>query len=308
MQEKRQAIEPGHAELSVVEQCQLLALNRSSYYYTPNEEREENLHLMQLMDKQHMETPFYGYRSMWQMLRQQGYAVNQKRVRRLWKLTGLSAVYPKPRTSKRNRQHRIYPYLLKNMKITRPNQVWCADITFIPVQRGWLYLVAVMDWYSRKVLSWRVSNCMDSQFCVEALEDALDGYHEPEIFNTDQGSQFTSTAFTQILQNHHVQISMDGRGSYFDNIFIERLWWSVKYQYVYLNLPETGSELREGLNTFFQRYNSRWHQSLGRMSPNESYQHFGCLTNKRKKEAKKEKGDNDNEIEFHSPYLRLNPV
>lgn len=247
VQQKRESVEPGHPELSVVEQCRMLSLNRSTYYYTPNEESQDNLHLMHLMDQQHMETPFYGYRSMWQMLQQLGYRVNLKRIRRLWKLTGLSAVYPKPRTSRRNRLHRIYPYLLKGLKINRPNQVWCADITYIPIQRGWLYLVAIMDWHSRKVLSWRVSNCLDSQFCVEALEDALQQYGKPEIFNTDQGSQFTSTAFTQTLRNHHVQISMDGRGSYFDNIFIERLWRSVKYQYVYLNLPETGSELRKGI-------------------------------------------------------------
>ncbi len=306
--QKREAVDPMHPELSVAEQCRMLRLNRSTYYYSPNMEGKANLQLMHLMDKQHMETPYYGYRSMWQMLHRRGYQVNLKRVRRLWRLTGLTAVYPKPRTSRRNRQHRIYTYLLKNLPIVRPNQVWCSDITYIPIRRGWLYLVAVMDWYSRKVLSWRISNCMDSQFCVEALESAIARYGRPEIFNTDQGSQFTSTAFTQVLRNHHVQISMDGRGSYFDNIFIERLWRSVKYQYVYLNLPETGSELRNGLRAFFTEYNSRWHQSLGRMSPNESYQQFGCLTNKRKKEAKKEKGDNNNRIEFHSPYIRLNPV
>ena len=244
---------------------------------------------MHSMDTQHMETPYYGYRSMWQMFRRRGYQVNLKRIRRLWRLTGLSAVYPKPRTSKRNRQHRIYPYLLKNVEVTRPNQVWCADITYIPIKRGWLYLVAVMDWHSRKVLSWRISNCLDTRFCVEALEEALGNYGKPEIFNTDQGSQFTATAFTQVLQDHHVKISMDGRGSYFDNIFIERLWRSVKYQYVYLNLPESGSDLRKGLRGYFEDYNNRWHQSLGRMSPNDSYQQIECLTNKRKKEAKKRK-------------------
>lgn len=263
---------------------------------------------MHLMDKQHMDTPFYGYRSMWQMLRRQGYAVNLKRIRRLWKLTGLSAVYPKPKTSKRNRQHRIYPYLLKNLPITRPNQVWCADITYIPMRRGWLYLVAVMDWYSRKVLSWRVSNCLDSHFCVEALQEALARYGKPEIFNTDQGSQFTSTAFTQVLRDHHVRISMDGRGSYFDNIFIERLWRSVKYQYVYICLPEKGSELRKGLKKFFTEYNARWHQSLGRMSPNDCYQQNGCLINKKKKEAKKKKDNDDDKIQFESPNFQMNPV
>ena len=291
-----------------MEQCRLLKLNRSTYYYTPNEESKENLHLMHLMDKQHMETPFYGYRSMWQMLRQRGYQVNLKRIRRLWKLTGLSAVYPKPRTSKRNRLHRIYPYLLKGLEIIRSNQVWCADITYIPIRRGWLYLVAVMDWHSRKVLSWRVSNCLDSQFCVEALEEALYKYGNPEIFNSDQGSQFSATVFTQILRDKQIQISMDGRGSYFDNIFIERLWRSVKYQYVYLNIPETGTELRAGLTKFFTEYNSRWHQGLHRMSPNESYQQFSCGIHKKKKRSKKRKTYNNNINTFKTPYLKLNPV
>ena len=214
--------------------------------------------------------------ALWQMLRRQGYRVNLKRVHRLWKLTGLSAVYPKPKTTKPNQAHTIYPYLLKGLDIIRPNQVWCADITYIPIQRGWLYLVAVIDCYSRKVLSWRISNSIDSSFCVEALEEALTTYGKPKIFNTDQGSQFTSEAFTSLLLEWGINISMDGRSNYFDNIFIERLWRSVKYQYVYLNLPETGLDLHQGLTAYFHNYNRRWHQSLNRRSPNETYQQFFC--------------------------------
>lgn len=249
-----------------------MSLNRSTYYYIPNEESPENLHLMHLMDKQHMDTPFYGYRSMWQMLRRQGYAVNLKRIRRLWKLTGLSAVYPKPKTSKRNRQHRIYPYLLKNLPITRPNQVWCADITYIPMRRGWLYLVAVMDWYSRKVLSWRVSNCLDSHFCVEALQEALARYGKPEIFNTDQGSQFTSTDWTDALKTAGIQISMDSKGQWIDNVFIERLWRSLKYECVYLNAFDSVRDAAAGIDTWIRYYNAeRPHSSLGGRTPQEAY-------------------------------------
>ena len=227
------------------------------------------------------------------------YRVNLKRVHRLWELTGLSAVYPKPKTTKPNEAHKIYPYLLKGLEIIPPNQVWCADIASIPIRRGWLYLVAVIDWYSRKVLSWRIFNSIDSSFCVEALEEALITYGRPEIFKTDQGSQFSSTAFTSLLRKWEIDISMDGRSRYFDNIFIERLWRSVKYRYVYLNLPETGSELQRGLITYFRGYNQRWHQSLERKSPNESYQQFSCLTNKKQK---RKIYDDSNSV-LKTPYI-----
>ena len=226
---------------------------------------------MKLIDQQYLLTPFYGSRKMAVWLRDRGYAVNRKRVRRLMNLMGIKAIYRRPRTSKPEAGHKIYPYLLGDMKITRPNQVWAADITYIPMNRGFLYLVAIIDWYSRYVLAWRLSNTLEADFCVEALHEAL-SKGKPEIFNTDQGSQFTSEAFTKILEAHDIRISMDGKGSYNDNLFIERLWRTVKYEEVYLKAYRDGSEARQSLNSYFCFYNAgRPHQSLGYRTPGEIY-------------------------------------
>ena len=226
---------------------------------------------MKLIDRQYLSTPFYGARKIAACLKSQGHGVNRKRVRRLMRLMGITAIYRRPRTSKPAVGHKIYPYLLGGMEITRPNQVWAADITYIPMARGFLYLVAIIDWYSRYVLSWRLSNTLDAGFCVEALEEALKK-GKPEIFNTDQGSQFTGDAFTGILKQHGVRISMDGKGSYNDNLFIERLWRSVKYEEVYLKAYQDGREARIGLGNYFRFYNTeRPHQALGYRTPAEVY-------------------------------------
>ena len=230
-----------HPSLSIVCQCRLLDISRSGLYYQPKGISEEDLTLMKLIDRQYLATPFYGARKIAAWLKSQGYLVNRKRLRRLMRLMGLKTIYRRPRTSKPAPGHKIYPYLLGGMKITRPNQVWAADITYIPMARGFLYLVAIIDWYSGYVLSWRLSNTLDADFCTEALEEALTK-GKPEIFNTDQGSQFTSEAFTRLLQQHGVRISMDGKGSYNDNLFIERLWRSVKYEEVYLKAYQNGKE------------------------------------------------------------------
>jgi putative transposase len=265
-------IDPDHPDLSVSRQCQLVAVNRSSFYYKPKPIKPEDLGLMRLIDEQYLKTPFYGSRSMTKHFRRLGHKINRKRVQRLMQLMGLEAVYPKPRTSKPHPEHKIYPYLLRNLNIDRPNQVWAADITDIPLKRGFMYLVAVMDWYSRKVLAWRLSNTLDADFCVSALEEAIRRYGRPEIFNTDQGSQFTSHAFTKILEKNDIRISMDGRGNFQDNIFIERLWWTVKYQYLYLHAFSDGGELRRGLGNWFRFYNQeRFHQSLDDKTPDEVY-------------------------------------
>lgn len=223
------------------------------------------------IDKQYMETPFYGYPRMTAHLLRKGYKVNRKRVRRLMRQMGIEAIYPKRRTSVRNPEHRIYPYLLRNMKVTGPNHVWSSDITYIPMVHGFMYLVAVIDWYSRYILSWRVSNTLDGDFCREALEDAL-SLAKPDIFNTDQGSQFTATAFTSILTDAEIQISMDGRGRAYDNIFIERFWRSLKYENIYINEYDTVPALKSGLNKYFTFYNQgRLHQSLQYRTPAEVY-------------------------------------
>ena len=213
-----------HLGLSLKRQCDILGISRSSIYYKPRPIRPEDLAMMKLIDDQYMKTPVYGTRSMRDYLNRQGYKVNRKRVQRLMRLMGLEAIYPKPNTSKPHPGHRIYPYLLKGLDINRPDMVWATDITYIPMRRGFMYLVAIMDWHSRKVLSWRISNTLDSEFCVSALEEAIARYGSPEIFNTDQGSQFTSMAFTNVLKSHDIKISMDGRGRCMDNIFVERLW------------------------------------------------------------------------------------
>ena len=226
---------------------------------------------MKLIDRQYLATPFYGARKITACLKSRGQRVNRKHIRRLMRLMGLKAIYRHPRTSKPAPGHKIYPYLLSGLKITRPNQVWAADITYIPMARGFLYLVAIIDWYSRYVLSWRLSNTLDAGFCIEALEEALKK-GRPDIFNTDQGAQFTSEAFTGLLQQHGVRISMDGKGSYNDNLFIERLWRSVKYEEVYLKAYQDGREARIGLGNYFRFYNTeRPHQALGYRTPAEVF-------------------------------------
>jgi putative transposase len=269
---RKTLIEPDHPRLSIVRQCELLTINRSSYYYQPTGETALNLKLMRLIDEQYLETPWYGARQMARHLRRQGHGVNRKRIGRLMRQMGLSAIYQKPNTSKPHPLHKIYPYLLRGMMIDRPNQVWCADISYIPMRRGFLYLVAIMDWSSRKVLSWQLSNTMDSDFCVAALEEALVRFGKPEIFNTDQGSQFTSDDFTDALKNADIRISMDGKGRWMDNIMIERLWRSLKYECIYLHAFETGSEVRQGLKRWIDFYNMRRpHSSLDDRTPYEAY-------------------------------------
>ena len=225
-------IEPHHPRLSVARQCELVSISRSGFYHKPAGETPLNLTLMRLIDVQFLETPWYGSRQMARHLRREGYAVGRKRVRRLMARMGLEPIYQRPRTTIPHPGHQIYPYLLRDMVIDRPNQVWCADITYIPMQRGFHYLIAIMDWATRKVLSWRLSNTMDSEFCIEALKEVLVKFGQPEIFNTDQGSQFTSPRFTSVLATADVRISIDGRGRWMDNVFIERLWRSLKYECV----------------------------------------------------------------------------
>lgn len=272
IERRRSFVEAGREDLSIVRQCELLSLSRSSFYYQPVGESAENLALMRLIDAQFLETPWYGARQMVRHLRRDGHGVGRKRVRRLMALMGLAPIYQRPRTTLPHPEHRIYPYLLRDLVVSQPNQVWCADITYIPMRRGFLYLVAVMDWATRKVLSWRVSNTMDVAFCVEALNEALTQFGRPAIFNTDQGSQFTSSDFTDVLVAANVRISMDGRGRWLDNVFIERLWRSLKYECVYLHAFETGTELRAGLSRWIGYYNSRRpHSTLAGQTPDAAY-------------------------------------
>ena len=270
---RRAMIDRDHQQLSLVRQRILLDVSRASVYYRPVPTRAEDLELMALMDRQYLKTPFYGSRKMKAWLLQQGYLVSRKRVRRLMRLMGLEAIYRRPNTSKPAPGHRIFPYLLKGVEVNRVDKVWAADITYIPMGKGFLYLVGIMDWHSRHVLAWKLSNTMDTSFCVAALEEAL-GKGRPEIFNTDQGSQFTSEAFTQTLQEQRVQVSMDGKGRYLDNIFVERLWRSIKYEEVYLKAYQTVAEARTGINAYLEFYNrQRPHQALGYRTPAEVYQH-----------------------------------
>ncbi len=273
---RRELIGPAHSALSIVRQCELMSISRSGFYYQPAGETPLNLALMRLIDEQFLETPWYGTRQMVRHLRRQGHDIGRKRVRRLMRLMGLAAIYQRRRTTMPHPEHRVHPYLLRGLLIERPNQVWCADITYIPMRRGFLYLVAVMDWATRKVLAWRLSNTMDVAFCVAAVEEALARFGAPEIFNTDQGSQFTSPQFTGMLTDAGVRISMDGRGRWMDNVFIERLWRSLKYECVYLYAFETGSEARAGLARWIGYYNAqRPHSSLGGQTPNEAYDPLG---------------------------------
>lgn len=261
-----------HPNLSIQQQCTLLGLPRSSYYYEPKGESAENLLYMKMLDQEYLAHPFYGIVQMTTWLRSQGHRVNEKRVRRLMRLMGLEAIYPKPRLSQGDKEHRKYPYLLRNMEITYPNQVWTMDITYIPLWKGYAYLVAVMDWYSRYVLSWRLSNSLAVTFCLEALDEALT-VAKPEIMNTDQGSQFTSLEFTGRLEQEGIRISMDGRGRVFDNIFIERLWRSVEYEEVYLKEYGSVQECAQNLGAYFRFYNQeRFHQSLANRTPQQVYE------------------------------------
>tara|TARA_Y100000031_G_C8198693_1_gene375097 strand:- start:146 stop:1090 length:945 start_codon:yes stop_codon:yes gene_type:complete len=273
--EKIAMIEPSHAQLSIVCQCELLNLSRATYYRNTDwsGESEENLNYMTLIDEEYTRHPFYGSRKMRNYLRRQGHKVNRKRIQRLMQKMGIKSVAPSPSTSKPCLEHKIYPYLLNNLEITRANQVWCTDLTYIRMDGGFVYLVAVMDWYSRKVLSWEVSSSMDESFCVSALERALRLYPKPEIFNSDQGAQFTGKAFTGVLKKYDIRISMDGKGRCMDNIFIERLWRSVKYEEVYLNDYRSTDDLRKALRKYFHFYNAeRPHQTFDGATPLEIYQ------------------------------------
>jgi len=264
-------VEPDHATISLRRQCELLDLNRSTLYYQPAQESAYNLLLMRLIDEQYLATPFYGRRRMTAHLRRQGHEVNPKRIQRLMRLMGIEAIYPGPRTSKPAQNHKIYPYLLKNLTISQPDQVWCADITYVPMPQGYMYLVAVMDWFSRFILAWEISNTLDMSFCLWALEQALN-QSQPQIFNTDQGSQFTANAFSQCLLSRDIRISMDGRGRFLDNIFIERLWRSLKYECIYLYHFDSVPDLELGLAQYFQFYNhQRPHQSFDYRTPAELY-------------------------------------
>lgn len=260
-------MDAGHPEISVRRQCELLGVNRSGLYYRPMGESEENLMLMRLIDEEYTRHPFYGSRRMTVWLREQGYRVNRKRVSRLMEVMAIEAVYPKPRLSQPGEGHKIYPYLLKDVEVTRVNQVWSSDITYIRMAEGFVYLVAVMDWFSRFVLSWALSVTMELDFCVAALKQAL-RRRRPEIFNSDQGSQFTSEKFTDELETRGVKVSMDGRGRCFDNIFMERLWRSLKYEEVYVREYASVEEARTGISQWIQFYNhERPHQSLGYRTP-----------------------------------------
>ena len=264
-------IDPGHPRLSIVRQCELASISRSSFYREPTGETEATLRLMRLIDEQFLETPWYGSRQMARHLRRNGWRGTPSRPS-ADEQDGVGAIYQRPKTSERHPQHRIWPYLLGHLTIDRPNQVWCADVTYIPMRRGFLYLVAIMDWFSRKVLAWRLSNTMDADFCVTALEEAIARFGRPEIFNTDQGSQFTSFAFTNTLKGANIRISMDGRGRWMDNVFIERLWRSLKYECVFLNAFETGGEAKIGIECWIGYYNAdRPHSVFGGRTPDEVY-------------------------------------
>jgi putative transposase len=268
---KRPLIEPSNCHLSIRRQCELLDINRSSFYLEPAAESEENLRLMRLIDQQFMRTPFYGSRRMTASLERSGEMVNRKRVQRLMAQMGLEAIFPRPRTTIAATDARVYPYLLRDRVLTRVNEVWSSDITYVPMRRGFMYLTAVIDWYSRYVLSWRLSNTLEGQFCLEALDEAL-AQGRPEIFNTDLGSQFTAREYTGRLEDAGIAVSRDGRGRALDNVFVERLWRSVKYEDIYIKDYEQTSELESGLGAYFWFYDEeRPHQSLDYRTPGEVY-------------------------------------
>jgi len=270
--ERKAMIAPDHPGLSLSRQCRLVSISRSSFYYAPKGESPENLTLMRRIDELFLKYPFYGSRQMARQLRREGVVAGRHRVRRLMGLMSLEAIYQAPKTSTPHPGHRIYPYLLRDVTVVRPDHVWCADITYIPVRRGFLYLVAIMDWATRHVLAWRLSNTMDAGFCVEALREAMARYGKPEIFNTDQGSQFTSLDFSGVLKDAGIAISMDGRGRCLDNIFIERLWRSLKYEAVYLHELSDGFAAQRVIGEWIGFYNTgRPHSALGGRTPVEAY-------------------------------------
>lgn len=272
------------SELSIARQAKLLNISRSSVYYRPKPESQEELDLLKRLDELFTENPMYGSRRLQVMLKREGILIGRRRIRGLMKKLGLWAIRPKPNTSKPHPEHKVYPYLLRGLLIDRPNQVWATDITYIRMRHGFLYLCAIMDWSTRKVLSWRLSNTLTSDFCTEALREALLRYGTPEIFNTDQGSQFTSAEFTEVLLEHQIQISMDGRGRCHDNIFVERLWWTVKHEWVYQRPCDNGIEQKRSLAQCFEWYNQRRpHQSLDWQTPDEAY--FGALAKAQKQAA-----------------------
>ena len=259
-------------DLPVVRQCQILELARSTAYYTPKPTSAEDLTLMRRMDELHLEFPFAGSRMLRDLLRNEGQSVGRKRIRRLMRQMGIEALYRKPNTSRRHAAHPVYPYLLRNLSIDRSNHVWATDITYIPMRRGFVYLVAIVDWYSRRVLAWRLSNTLTTDFCIEALEEAIIRYGTPEIFNTDQGSQFTSAEFTDVLKAHDIRISMDGKGCWRDNVFVERLWRTIKYEEVYLKAYDSVSLAKASLGQFITFYNSqRPHQTFAGKTPDMIY-------------------------------------
>jgi putative transposase len=262
-----------HRRLSVRRQCELLSVNRSTVYYESRLDDSEAIRLMRLIDEQHLKTPFFGSRQMAHWLSErEGYPINRKRVQRLMQIMELRAIAPRPSTSKRHPQHKVYPYLLRGVAVTRANQIWAADITYLPMARGFGYLVAIIDWHTRMVLAWRLSNALDARFCVEALDEAMARWGAPEIFNTDQGTQFTSEPWTERLKTNGIEISMDGRGRCFDNIFVERLWRTVKYEEVYLHAYEDLREARERLKGYFDFYNDeRPHRAPGGATPSAAY-------------------------------------
>ena len=267
----RLLVEPDHPGLSIRRQCELIGLSRSSLYYRGVPESEENLRLMQLLDQEYTAHPFLGSRRLTQWLKDQGNCVNRKRVQRLLRLMGLEAIYPRSKNKGTETGHRIYPYLLRNTSVTRPDHVWSTDITYVPLASGFMYLAAIIDWFSRYVITWRLSNTLDGSFCQEMLEEAL-SQGRPEVFNTDQGVQFTAREWTERLESAGVAVSMDGKGRCLDNVFVERLWRTVKYEDIYLRRYETVPELRQGLSRYFPYYNKeRWHQSLGYRTPAAVY-------------------------------------
>ena len=268
--ERQTLIDRADPHFSIVRQCQLLKVARSTLYYRPSPVSDDDVAVMRRLDEQYLMTPFYGARRMVAVLRRDGFVVNRKRIRRLMRVMGIEAIYQKPNTSRGHPEHKVYPYLLRGMAIERPNQVWCADITYIPMAKGFVYLVAVMDWFSRRVLAWRLSIGMDTDFCVEALQEAMERFGQPEVFNTDQGVQFTSAAFLDELEGNGVQVSMDGKGRFLDNIFIERLWRSLKYEEVFIKAYGSVADARRGIGAWFTFYNNeRLHQALDYRTPRQ---------------------------------------
>jgi putative transposase len=271
LEDKKMLLEKNNSDLSLRKQCDLLSLNRSNCYYKPKDEKLENIFYMNMLDKQYTKTPFFGVIKMTEFLRDKGYKVNPKRIRRLLRKMGLEAIYPKPKLSQRNPEHKIYPYLLRGLKIEYVNQVWSTDITYIKLSHGHVYLMAIIDWHSRYVLNWKLSTTLEAEFCIEALNETL-STGKCEIFNTDQGSQFTTKKFTTPLINKGIKVSMDGRGRALDNIFVERLWRSVKYENIYLHDYQTVNEVYQGLTKYFNFYNyERFHQALDYKTPATVY-------------------------------------